>query len=504
MGRHRFDNLIGFSLSPTSVGLLDDLISWVWKVLPPRDMDPSHVVGWMEGINLPPFNQKTEKMSHFGYTFPHLARTHGYMTSSAQGAYDATARFLHPDVFKEQYGNARYNRNLKLAKQVMTPLKYMMHPVGDVFDCEYNPDSTPGRLCKRHGFKTKGDVLAACPDLLRWYWLYAHEFEIVPLWFSSTKEEILLWEKIMSGIPRTFMYTDPFFLTCYSNLVAPNKQATMVFGQAYDWFPYRLGSTFAGGEYHKLMQTLDGRCTIQGDCTKWDSNFSSVLREFSHDLVCFTSDFSVENKARYEYYSRHCFYSYVRMPDGDVWHLLYKKSGDPRTTGDNCDGHFSIICDLICDIAEHCGEDAFEMYQRQRIHIYADDHVFGFEEKYREFLSYENRSVVYSRVGQKLHPPPQDIVSHGPLGLTFLGGVCGKQFGRYVPTYNFERLLAPFLLFDYTEDELREICVSLSPMLATNPKAREYVVEYISLYHPKLLAYLELNKYLFTGCEDGF
>jgi len=504
LGCHRSFDIVGFSLSPTSVGLLDDLISWVWEVLPPRGIDPPHVVGWMEGINLPPFNNKKEDyVSHFGYTFPDLGRDYGYMTSSANGVYSASQRFLHPDITREQFGEARYNRNLKLARQIMLPLKYMAHEVGDVFDCEFNPDSTPGKICKKFGYKTKGEVLAAHPDLLRWYWLFAHVYGVTPLWFASPKEEILLWEKIMSGVPRTFMYSDPFFITCYANLAHPYKDACLQLGSAYEWFPYRLGSTFVAGEYHKLMSTLDGRCTVQGDCTKWDSNYSSVLKDFSADLKNFVCDFDREDRERYSYYSHHCFHSYVRMPDGDVWRMLYKKSGDPTTTDDNCNGHFAIICDLIGDIAESMGEDPLTLYNEQRIHIYADDHVFGFQERLRKFLDYDSRSKVYARCGQKLHPPPADIVSHGPLGLTFLGGTCGQQYGRYVPTYKFERLLAPFLLFDYTEEELKEVLASLSPMLATNLKARDYVVEYVQLYHPRLLNLLDLNKDLFTGREKA-
>jgi len=487
------------------------LLSWPQQLTQPFIFDGEETVGRIgEPIGLPN-DHVAKNNSHFKQHHPDLSVPFARVQGSYSGVYRATERYRTPDVTEGDVPDfVDVRRTRKLLGQVFNHFRGNCEPV-PLGETHVNPRSAIGYVLKlfsrheRRPWRFKADVYRCLPNLCYWMKSFAYKFGIPVLWETSGKAEILKIKKVDKGDIRTFTFADPLFTLCFANLLTGVKTLMIHFANDFDLAPGRMGVTFVHGTFNKMMKTLDGMIVVKGDCIKWDASFRSALDMSVRKLIKEIMEASVGSDLADEidYYFDQCFDSYVRMPGGEVYNLLYKKSGDPWTTGGNIMGHLTILCSHLVWAADQLRIDPYLLYLKVRWNIYADDHLNGYPEMMREFLSYESRQRFYSAWGVKLHPPPDDVIQEGPLGGVFLGATCREKYGRYVPSYSAERLLAILYCNSYSDEELEAVLTSIAPLVQTSGRAYEIYREYVSTYFPKLLPLLDINQNLFNGGEGG-
>lgn len=499
-------------------------MGWPRKINPPHVTDRDQVLGRLgDPIGLP--------MSHLVKGIPHFKRVHpdlvipfARVQGSFIGVYKGTDRYFTPDVSSEDLPSyVPQAAATKLMRQIfqMYVGKCAPVPLGDTY---INPKTSIGYVMKRlvselfaeklikRKWRTKAEIYQNFPNLTNWMFQFASIFKIPVLWETAGKAEILKARKANNGDIRTFFIGDPFFTLSYSNLLSGLKSLMIHFSNDYDLSPSRMGVSFIKGAFHRMMQELVDRIVVKGDCIKWDASFRSCMDDKVREIVKFVLEAAPDSEmsSRIDYFFEQSFESFVRMPAGELYEMLYKKSGDPWTTGGNIMGHLYILCAHLCWAARQLRIDPYRLYLKTRWNIYADDHLNGYPKKSETFpydlspfLKFEHREKFYKAFGVYLHPPPEDVVQDGPLGGVFLGATVKQQYGRFVPEYSFERLIAILYCSTYSEEDLEEVIASISPLINTNSKASELLREYVSVYYPHMLPLLDLNAGLFFGGEGG-
>jgi hypothetical protein len=452
----------------------------------------------------------------------HFANQHkgdipfGRVRGSLVGVYKATERYFAPDINVAQFGEARFKRVMALMYKIYAPYKGTcgLHPIGDTF---VNPKSSLGYVCKQEmkrqyllghtktRIRHKGELYALTPRLIEWMFENAHIYKIPVLWETSGKEEILKMLKVINGSIRTFTFGDPYYALCYATLLSGVKTFMKMMANQFGHSTSRMGVSFVRGSFTEMCEMLRDKIVVKGDCIKWDSNYTEVLAMASYYLCCYLIGIEPGDHigSQLFYYVVQAHKSFVRMPLGQILEILKKVSGDPWTTGGNCQGHEFILLDHLIECADHLQMDPYRLYRQCCWNIYADDHLNGYPSFMRQFVTYEWRSQAYARCGQKLHAPPEDEVQDGPLGLSFLGAEVVEKHGYYVPRYSYERLLAILYCNDYSPEELESVIVSIVPLVSTNEKACDVLKTYLSTYFPHLLGYLTDVVHQFSGEEDG-
>lgn len=513
-------NNVGGIFSPLERGLLQALVCWPTTCTPFLGNEPGipnapHVLAKLgDPIGLP--------KTHVVKPGTHFSRYYdgeipfGRVQGSYEGIYKATQRYQVKDVTVEDFGTARFNRTIKFMERVYRYQKGKCRPL-PLDEVMYNPDSAIGYICKkymanayllghtRERIRTKGKLFELCPRLLEWYVQWGWRFKIPVLWETSGKAEILKQTKVDSGDIRTFTFADPFFTVAYSHLVSGIKVVTKMMANSFGFSSIRMGVTFIKGNYTDMMERLRPTITVKGDCKKWDSRFMTVLKKACDHMKQYklgTTPYANEGQA-IEHYSDQCQYSCVRMPGGHIYYLGQKKSGDPCTTDDNSDGHEFILCDHLCDASEELGVDPYSIYRQCEWNLYSDDHLNGYPDFMEEYITFPRRQAAYRRAGQELHEPPNDVIQRGPLGLSFLGATAYEKNGYYVPQYDFQRLLAILYCNDYDAAELEQVIVSIAPLVATNNKAKQVLIDYCVKYYPYLIPYVDIDNKVFSGEEAG-
>lgn len=428
---------------------------------------------------------------------------------SYQGVYKATDRYFIEDVTREQLPDwFDFNGAMQLMKDIFTAYRGQCAPF-HLDDTHINAKSAIGYHLRQFskdnnlGWRCKGDVYNSCPNLCVWYKKYAHIYKIPVLWDTSGKAEILKSKKALIGDIRTFTFTDPFFTLKYSNLISAFKSLVMINANDFVHSPIRMGVSFVRGCFNAMMKQLDDMIVVKGDCIKWDASYSTVLNDATRLLIAWALECE-EGDDMYEelcYCFHQCFKSYVRMPGSEVYEILKKKSGDPNTTIGNSLGHLFILCAHLVYCAKQLQLQPYVLWLKTRWNIYADDHLNGYPPIMKQFCSFEHRAKFYRAVGVNLHPPPEDVVQLGPVGTSFLGAEAVKEYGKYVPQYNWLRLLAIFQCNSYSGDELAEVITSISPLLNSSPKAIYHIRKYLRSNFPELVPLLNINRELFSGLE---
>jgi hypothetical protein len=492
------------------------------EIDPPTTDQPWHYYNIGVPIGLP-VDHKAKIRSHFKEYFNNGVEANynvpfGRVVGNFSGTYKATERYHSADVTVEDLPpEAHYDEAFELLKKMFHSAKlhcdYKLH----LEDTVVNPKSAIGYHCKRASdilfatglikrrWRFKADVYRDCPELTKWMKRWAWWFKIPVLWNTSGKNEILKLKKFLTGDIRTFTYADPFFTLNYSNMLAPVKYFMVLMANDFKHTPGRMGVTFARGSFGEMITELENLICVKGDCWKWDAHYTSVLAYTTARLLAWILGFDKGTKEYEElmYYTEQAFYSFVRMPAGEVFRILKKKSGDPWTTGGNIMGHLLILAAHLVFMASKTGEDPYELFLKCRFNVYADDHLNGYPPHVRQFIQYVFRAKFYKMYGPILHPPPEDQVQDGPDGMMFLGATAKKQFGTYVPTYSFERLLAILQCNDYSHEELAQVLKSIGPLVASNRDAFKVYSQYLNKFFPHLTPILKEDCSVFTGAEGG-
>lgn len=499
-------------------------MDWPRKINPPFVDDREETLG---RIGLPqglPVDHLVKGEPHFKKVHPDLDIPFRRVQGSFHGVYAGTERYFTPDVavedlpaYVDQYAAT------KLLKQIFLMYKGKCEPVplGETF---VNPKTSIGYVLKQFAknefkngqikrpWRTKAEVYQNMPNLTIWMFQNAWLYKIPVLWETAGKAEILKAKKALRGDIRTFFIGDPFFTLSYSNLLSGLKTWMIFFSNDYELSPSRMGVTFIRGAFHRMMRELDGMIVVKGDAIKWDASFHSCMDDKVREIVKFVLEAAPDSEmsSRIDYFFQQSFESIVRMPAGHLYEMLYKKSGDPWTTGGNIMAHLYILAAHLVWAAKHMKIEPYRLYLKVRWNVYADDHLNGYPKRtdqfpydIRPFLEFPHRERFYKAFGVNLHPPPEDVVQEGPLGGVFLGATVKKEWGRYVPEYSYERLLAILYCSSYSDEDLEEVIASISPLINTNSKASAVLREYCGRYFPHLLPLLDLNANLFFGGEGG-
>jgi len=254
-----------------------------------------------------------------------------------------------------------------------------------------------------------------------------------------------------------------------------------------------------------MMKELIDLITVKGDAKLWDASVTSVLHEAIFRFMAFLLNYKLGTPEweKLRWFMDQCHISFVRMPDGVILVLFYKKSGDPWTTGGNCIAHMFILYAHLIWGCKEAGRDPLRASNQTRWNIFADDHLNGYPVWFEKWLTFEIRSKFYKRAGVTIHPAPEDHVQRGPVGTSFLGATVNLVDGRFVPEYSFLRLLAILACNEYGEEELEEVLCSIRCLVSTNSKAFEYYKWYVSTYHPNLISMLHEPIDYFSGAEVG-
>lgn len=470
---------------------------------PPVDsLTQFRTLGFLKPQLLPP-NYTVKNKSHFKKVTDEdipFARAQG----TRRSVLAATARYARPDVTVEMYGKPRFERNLKFILDIFAPYHGKCPPI-PIDEVDYNADGAAGALLKDHfNYRNKEQVFDKHRDLVYWYGRHAHSFNIVPIWRTSGKSEILAAKKIMAESIRTFTFPDAFYSINFAHEISGIKNLMLYMGNEVEHWPFRMGSTFTHGGFHRMMSTLTGLIDVMGDATKWDASFTSVLHQAVKRIYGVLRGDTPGSPAerKFQWYMDIGHKSFVLLPNGQIIEMYYMKSGRPDTTISNCWAHFFILVDHFLDSCVSLEVQPDRFFLKCRWHIYADDHLNGYPEDFKEELSFEKRMVAYRRVGVELHPPPDDKIFYNtPVGATFLGATCGKKYGRYTPVFSYERMLAILYCNDYSEEDLEEVLVSVAPMVHTNPKCLDVFTEYVGHYYPHLLLLLK-DRPIFSGQEQ--
>jgi hypothetical protein len=500
------------------------LVGWPLKITPPHITDRDGCLGRLgEPIGLPT-THLVKGIPHFKRVHPDLNIPFARVQGSFQGVYKGTERYFTPDVSSEDLPDyVPQVAATTLMKQIFKMYVGKCEPVS-LGDTYINPKTSIGYVMKRlvselyaeklikKKWRTKAEIYQNFPNLTNWMFQFSPVFKIPVLWETAGKAEILKARKANNGDIRTFFIGDPFFTLNYSNLLSGLKSLMIHFSNDFQLSPSRMGVSFVKGAFHKMMSELINMIVVKGDCIKWDASFRSCMDDKVREIVKYVLEAAPDSElsSRIDYFFQQSFESFVRMPAGELYEMLYKKSGDPWTTGGNIMGHLYILCAHLCWMARQLRIDPYRLYLKTRWNIYADDHINGYPKKSESFpydlmpfLAFPHRERFYKAFGVYLHPPPEDVVQDGPLGGVFLGATVKEQYGRFVPEYSFERLIAILYCSSYSDEDLEEVIASISPLINTNTRASELLRGYVSVYYPHLLPLLDLNAGLFFGGEGG-
>lgn len=489
-------------MSPDSIRALGWLLTWSQNTDHAR---PSHTVdfptfGFVEPQILPSqmvtkkqMNSKFRKhLNSKDITVPY-----SHMQGTFLGVLNSNNRYHQPHITKESYGLQRYKRNLDFLQALLKPWKHKCAPC-DFRNFEYNPKGSSGAVFKKHGYRTKQDVIDAFPDLFPWYANFQHVYGIRPLERESGKTEILPAKKIEAQIPRTFIFSDAPTTMNHGHLLSGVKSLFMLYSNEFKSWPVRLGVNFVKGNFDKFCKAFDGLIPIEGDCEKWDSRFSRVLQDACYDIYEYL--LPEEQKERCDFFREITFDSLVVLPNGQIILVPAMKSGRWDTTLSNCIGHWFILVDHFLDACEEMKLRPVSEYLKMHWNLYSDDHLNGYPEHWRRYLTWERRQAAYARAGQNLHPHPKDKIHNTIIGASFLGAEVVRQGVEYMPQYSKDRLLAILYCRDFNVEDLTEILVSIAPMVNTNIEARDMFLDFLDCNYPQLsMIFTEAS--VFSGAE---
>lgn len=497
------------------MGVLQALVGWPQQLTDPNINDADCTIGRLGDPIYLPQDHRHNVNSHFRRENPDMDVPFARVRGSGPGVYKATQRYFTPDIETKDLPEFVDVRGaMKVMKDVFRPYVGNCDPC-NLHETYFNGKSAIGWVLKnfskeaakegllKRPWRFKYEVFLACPNLTLWMHKFAHFFDIPVLWETAGKAEILKIKKVNSGDIRTFTFADPFYTLNYCNFISGVKTLMIFLANIYHASPIRMGVTFIKGSFDTLMQELVNMWVVKGDCVKWDASFRSSLNDVVYRIFCYVLQIvpGSTDDVKLKYFLYHAFYSFVRMPLGEIYQLLYKKSGDPWTTGGNCMAHlFILLCHLVW-MAREMKIDPYVLFLKMMWNIYADDHLNGYPRMCGPYISFEHRARFYRAFGVNLHPPPDDVVQDGPLGGVFLGATVVEKHGRFVPSYTKERLIAILWCKEYGVEELEEVLVSIAPLINSNSEAYEIYKDYIQKHFPRLVPLLDMNDTLFSGNE---
>lgn len=331
------------------------------------------------------------------------------------------------------------------------------------------PESSCGPVYKRMGCENKAEAYARCPDLMDWFWKYAHEEDYPVLWKEFGKCELLKVEKTTRGIsvgPADFQLAG-----------ARMNQNTNILigglGNKFDQHPSRVGMIMqSGGLHHYASYIGKGNPTfttlsdghdhnsdsldppwliISSDLFLWDANLLRELFGVVKNVRYFLWDKKGMSEEewwkRTNYYYNEKVWSFILLPNGQV---VLKRHGNPSgqdsTTYDNTIIHHFIKNYMWrkltgLGLSPHARAERLRHY---RFGLYGDDNNEAVSPKYAQCYSVERRRAAYAEFGIVLSES-KDYASIDIIGHTWLGKMIAMEGNRYVGTVGVDKVLCSLL-----------------------------------------------------------
>jgi hypothetical protein len=305
-------------------------------------------------------------------------------------------------------------------------------------------------------------------------------FEV--FWLLAMKHERLPLSKILDrNKMRSFIYCSYAFLILQKIFChAFNESMKCLKWSAYGFSWHYLG-------FHKIIERLSRkRYKRAADVGEWDKAFPlkldcAVIREKFLDLT------DVESSQYWWMYSQDIA-AKVILPTGEVVEIIAgQKSGSENTTSDNTLAHilvkFYLIIKMYMD-AYGVVPELRDIYNNFDCEIYSDDNLESWTDKYNFLSQGDKVQQVYEEFGFKLERdnPEKWKESENIEGLDFLGLKVTKQYGYYVPTYDYERVKDSTVVVENL-DPIKQVerFMGLLQMLTFNKEYDEYR-EFILFY----------------------
>lgn len=294
-------------------------------------------------------------------------------------------------------------------------------------------ETSPGRLWRKAGFRTKLEAFVSCRSLIREFWRVAHVVDMMVIWTISGKAEMLPVSKLREEKIRTFAIGPVEFYYYQAMLFSHmNEQIKSVEERVH----LRPSVWFRG--HNRIARYLERfKNKIAGDVTGWDRDIAAQLFKEVYDFrVRLFEETTMDLRARVEYARRKVVESLLLFPDGSLWMKMWGgPSGQLNTTTDSQLAHVFVKGIMVwkrfqCPPPEMPGSFV----------LYADDHV----ESWKDPWPFAARAVEYKRCGFTLKKD-DDVESTDVSDLTFLGFRFVWKDGLYLPVMDRTRIFNAML-----------------------------------------------------------
>lgn len=292
------------------------------------------------------------------------------------------------------------------------------------------PDETsPGRLWKRAGYKTKLDAYASGRKLIQEFCRTAHLRDTPVVWSVSGKNEMLPLEKLNKERIRTFVVAPVEFYVLQATLCGDMNDRLKRANEKTNLVP----CVWFKGHNRLAKRLLKFTHQGAGDATGYDRELLAFLFEIAYEFRkrCYRTR-QLDTQSKLDYVRNTIVRSLCLLPDGSLWYKDWgNTSGQFSTTVDNEIIHVFIKGVMVWE--------KFQTLPPQMpgdFSLYADDHV----EAWNGFWSFEERAEGYAKCGVLLKKEA-DIMQVGLEGITYLGFEFRRRGTLYLPVMNRARIL---------------------------------------------------------------
>jgi len=272
---------------------------------------------------------------------------------------------------------------------------------------------------------------------------------VVCIWKDFIKKEIRKLSKILAHDPRSVL-SGPSELLLYANRLFAHQNEKLCILGASGKVPIWIGATKYYGGWHDLSLRLRRfPHRYDGDVSHWDAHmvdrFFSVIKQLRKSSLREDEKYSV---AVDSYYNQ-VINSLILCTQGDC---IMKSSGQPsgqrNTLEDNGLFHnhvwFYIWCLVVVPTSTEFKPTWFSFRQNIELVVMGDDVIYSLSEKVNSILTVPIVSRVYTLLGFTYKPG--SLVARELTELEFCSTNFVKYFDFYVPSLNFNKMLASFVL----------------------------------------------------------
>lgn len=376
-----------------------------------------------------------------GYKEIPVELTHGWIETTYESLKKQVMLFDHPYP-QELPVQAVWAKN-----QVQDMLDYfgVRSKVIPLWDIEWNLSSSPGFFLNKQ-YKDKREYFKHEYEDAELYLQLAHKINATPLLVAVGKSEYQKKKKIQEENQRCFE-VNPVTETAMQLSCCQYFNKKMY--EQWEVLPIKIGIDFQKGGFTKFMQKLVNKLVVQGDVTKYDKHFCTVLRMLCKAIRIglYEGPNAQEFLLKMEHIYKNSTQPYVVLPWGQIIQILVgMMSGDGNTSSDNSLAHtillFSFLKEheeFVCEVLGIKELTWRNILRFMELAIYADDHDNGFPTLLAPILGFKERCRFYNLFGFNLKEE-DDLVKVGPEGTTFLGGKCIIWNNQLVPEYNEGRI----------------------------------------------------------------